>query len=91
MTRYYILILKIVNVLIFVWILTIFFSIFHFDEVVTTSSGELVLTAFFTSLKNIFTYLIFTAAYGVAILSVLISSFIFLASSLILSTFAVIE
>jgi hypothetical protein len=80
MTRYYILILKIVNVLIFVWILTIFFSIFHFDEVVTTSSGELVLTAFFTSLKNIFTYLIFTAAYGVAILSVLISSFIFLAA-----------
>ncbi len=80
MTRYYILILKIVNVLIFVWILTIFFSIFHFDEVVTTSSGELVLTAFFTSLKNIFTYLIFTAAYGVAILSVLISSLIFLAA-----------
>ena len=80
MTRYYILILKIVNVLIFVWILTIFFSIFHFDEVVTTSSGELVLTAFFISLKNMVTYLIFTAAYGVAILSVLISSLIFLAA-----------
>jgi len=80
MTRYYILILKIINVLIFVWILTIFFSIFHFNEVVTTSSGELVLTAFFTSLKNMLTYLIFTAAYGVAILSAFISSLIFLAA-----------
>jgi len=80
MTRYYFLILKIVNVLIFVWILTIFFSIFHFDEVATTSSGENVLTAFFISLKNIFSYLIFTAAYGIAILSVLISSLIFLAA-----------
>jgi len=79
MTRYYILILKIVNALIFVWILTIFFSIFHFDEVATTSSGELVLTAFFISLKNMVTYLIFTAAYGVATLSILISSLIFLA------------
>ena len=80
MTRYYILILKILNALIFVWILTIFFSIFHFDEVVTTSSGELVLTAFFTSLKNMLTYLIFAAAYGIAIFSVLISTFIFLAA-----------
>jgi hypothetical protein len=80
MTRYYILILKIVNALIFVWILTTFFSIFNFDEVITTSSGELVLTAFFISLKNMVTYLIFTAAYGVAYLSVLISSLIFLAA-----------
>jgi len=80
MTRYYILILKSVNALIFIWILTIFFSIFHFDEVVTTSSGELVFPAFFISLKNMITYLIFTAAYGVAILSVLISSVIFLAT-----------
>ena len=79
MTRYYILILKIVNALIFVWILTIFFSVFHFDEVVTTSSGELVLTSFFISLKNMVSYLIFTAAYGVAIFSVLISSLIFFA------------
>ncbi|MFX0074867.1 MAG: hypothetical protein ACFE96_05460 [Candidatus Hermodarchaeota archaeon] len=67
MARNYILVLKIINVLIFVWILFIFLSIFHFDDVLTTSNGELVLLAFLNSLKNISTYIVFIIAYGIAI------------------------
>jgi len=74
MARNYILILKIINVLVFVWILFIFLSIFHFDEVITTSDGELVLLSFLNSLKNISTYLVFAAAYGVAFSCVFIAS-----------------
>lgn len=75
MARNYILVLKIINVLVFVWILFIFLSIFHFDAVITTSGGELVLTSFLNSLKNISTYLVFAAAYGVAFCCVFIASF----------------
>lgn len=74
MARNYILVLKIINVLIFVWILFIFLSVFHFDDVITTSNGELVLTSFLNSLKNITTYLVFAVAYGVAFVCVFIAS-----------------
>ncbi|NVM17810.1 MAG: hypothetical protein HWN80_08840 [Candidatus Lokiarchaeota archaeon] len=74
MARNYILILKVINVLVFVWILFIFLSIFHFDAVITTSDGELVLTSFLNSLKNISTYLVFAAVYGVAFCCVFIAS-----------------
>jgi len=80
MARNYILVLKIINVLVFIWILFIFLSIFHFDEVITTSDGELVLISFLNSLKNISTYLVFAAAYGVAFICVFIASIIFTAS-----------
>jgi len=70
------LILKIINVLVFLWILVIFLSIFQFDEVITTSEGELVLSSFLTSLRNILTYAIFTIAYGVAFVCVMIASII---------------
>ena len=79
MTRYYLFILKVINVLVFLWILIIFLSIFHFDEVITTSEGELVLSSFLTSLRNISTYAIFTAAYGVAYVCVMVASILFLA------------
>ncbi|MFX1447386.1 MAG: hypothetical protein ACFFCG_04545 [Promethearchaeota archaeon] len=77
MARNYILVLKIINVLIFIWILFIFLSVFHFDEVITTSGGELVLLSFLNSLKNISTYLVFAAAYGVAFVCVIFASLIF--------------
>ncbi|MBY8987051.1 MAG: hypothetical protein KGD61_01240 [Candidatus Lokiarchaeota archaeon] len=80
MARNYILVLKIINVLVFVWILFIFLSIFHFDEVITTSNGELVLFSFLNSLKNISTYLVFAAAYGVAFVCVFIASLLFSAA-----------
>ncbi len=79
MARYYLLILKVINALVFLWILVIFLSVFQFDEVITTSEGELVLSSFLTSLRNISTYVIFTAAYGVAFVCVMVASVLFLA------------
>ena len=72
-------ILKVINALVFLWILVIFLSIFHFDEVITTSEGEFVLSSFLTSLRNILTYVIFTVAYGVAFVCVMVASILFLA------------
>jgi len=72
------LILKVINALVFLWILVIFLSIFHFDDVITTSEGELVLSSFLTSLRNISTYIIFTVAYGVAFVCVMVASILFL-------------
>ena len=71
-------ILKVINALVFLWILVIFLSIFHFDEVITTSEGELVLSSFLTSLKNILTYVIFIVVYGVAFVCVMVASILFL-------------
>ncbi|MEJ2295908.1 MAG: hypothetical protein P8Y23_14220, partial [Candidatus Lokiarchaeota archaeon] len=59
MVRKYLLALKIINVLIFIVIVTIFLNIFHFDEVLYTESGEFALSAFITSVRDIFTYVIF--------------------------------
>ncbi len=70
-------ILKVINALVFLWILVIFLSIFHFDEVITTTDGELVLSSFLTSLRNISTYAIFTATYGVAFVCVMVASILF--------------
>jgi len=78
MTRYYLLILKVINALVFLWILVIFLSIFHFGEVIITSEGELVLSSFLTSLRNILTYTIFTVAYGVAFVCVMVASLLFI-------------
>ncbi|NHJ21710.1 MAG: hypothetical protein EAX91_12255 [Candidatus Lokiarchaeota archaeon] len=86
MARNYILVLKIINVLIFVWILFIFLSIFHFDTVLTTSDGELAILAFFNSLKNIATYIVFGVAYSIAIGCAFIISLLFSAASLDLFT-----
>ena len=72
-------ILKIINALVFLWILVIFLSVFDFNKVITTSEGELVLSSFLTSLRNISTYAIFTAAYGVAYACVMVASILFLA------------
>jgi len=74
------LILKVIKALVFLWILVIFLSVFQFDEVITTSEGELVLSSFLTSLRNISTYVIFTAAYGVAFVCVMVASILFLAA-----------
>jgi cell division protein FtsB len=79
MTRYYLVILKVINALVFLWILVIFLSVFQFDKVITTSEGELVLSSFLTSLRNISTYAIFTAAYGVAFVCVMVASILFFA------------
>ena len=70
-------ILKVINALVFLWILVIFLSIFDFDKVITTE-GELVLSSFLTSLRNISTYVIFIVVYGVAFVCVMVASFLFL-------------
>ncbi|TFG14918.1 MAG: hypothetical protein EU531_08775 [Promethearchaeota archaeon] len=77
MVRYYLLVLKIINVLVFIWIITIFLNLFHFDEVLYTESGELALSAFINSVRNIFTYAIFGLAMIVAFGSAVISSIMF--------------
>jgi len=77
MARYYLLILKVINALIFLWILVIFLSIFDFNKVITTTEGELVLSSFLTSLRNIATYVIFIVVYGVAFVCVMVASFPF--------------
>jgi len=78
MTRYYLLILKIINVLVFVWLLLVFLSIFHFDTVLFTPDGEFALLAFIDSLKNIFTLIIFAITYFIAISCAFIASTVFL-------------
>ena len=77
MVRYYLLVLKIINIFIFILIITIFLNIFHFDEVLFTDSGELALSVFINSVRNIFTYAIFGLAMIVAFGSAFISSVLF--------------
>ena len=77
MVRKYLLALKIINVLIFILIITIFLNIFHFDEVLYTESGEFALSAFITSVRDIFTYAIFGLASIIAFGSAFISSILF--------------
>ncbi len=91
MTRYYILILKIINILIFVWLLIIFSSIFHFETVLTTENGELVFNAFITSLRTIVSLLIFGAAYMVAMGAAMVASFILIGYGLQPVMFRLIE
>ncbi|MFX1498655.1 MAG: hypothetical protein ACFFBH_14115 [Promethearchaeota archaeon] len=67
MTRSYLLILKIINVILYIWLLLVFFTIFQFNEVLFTTDGEFALLAFLNSLKNIFTFIIFGGAYIIAI------------------------
>lgn len=74
MPRGYLLTLKILNLLVFSWLYIIFTtSIFHFEEVATTADNEFVLFAFFDSLKNVFSYLIYgialIIAYGCALIT----------------------
>ena len=78
MTRYYLLILKIINVLVFIWLLLVFLSIFHFDNVLFTPDGEFALLAFINSVKNIFTLIIFAVTYFIAIGCAFIASTVFL-------------
>ena len=91
MARYYVLILKIVNALIFLWLITVFFSIFHFDSVLMTEDGELVLVAFIESLRNILTFLIFSLSYVIALGCALVASIIFIGYNLQQVMFRFIE
>jgi len=76
MVRYNLLVLKIINILIFVWIISLFLNIFDFDQVLVTTDGEPVFSAFIKSIRNIFTYLIYSGAYVVALGTAIISSFV---------------
>ncbi|MFX0043223.1 MAG: hypothetical protein ACFE8L_09945 [Candidatus Hodarchaeota archaeon] len=68
MSRYYILILKIIGALVLSWMLTIFvISIFHFDEVIYNEDGEFVFFAVIGSLVDVLTYLFYGAAFLIAL------------------------
>ena len=77
MVRYYLLGLKLVKIFIYIWILVIFVSVFHFDEVLTTGSGELVIAAFFKGIRNMITYAFFGLVYILALGSIQMTSFMF--------------
>ena len=60
MVRGYLLTLKIINLTIFIWLFYIFLnSIFDFNAVVSTADDQLVIVAFFGTIRNIFSYIIF--------------------------------
>lgn len=72
MTRGYLLTLKIINLAVFSFIITVFLIyIFDFDTVIVTADDEFVILAFLGSLKNVFSYIIYGVslliAYGCAI------------------------
>lgn len=77
MARYYLLSMKIIKILIFIWVLNIFLSIFHFDEILTTSDDELVITAFLEGIRNILNYAFFGLIYIVAFTCIQLTSFMF--------------
>ncbi len=84
MARGYLLTLKIINLAIFSFIITVFLiSIFDFDTVIVTADDEFVILAFFGTVKNVFSYIIYGVslliAYGCAfvIASISQSSFMF--------------
>jgi len=75
MTRYYILILKIIGALVLSWMLTIFvISIFHFDQVVYNDNGDFVFFAVIGSLVDVFTYLFYGVAFLIAIFCAFITA-----------------
>ncbi|MHA1932376.1 MAG: hypothetical protein ACW96X_07530 [Promethearchaeota archaeon] len=75
MVRRYLLILKIINLAVFVWLLLIFlFSIFDFDAVVTTADNEFVIVAFFGAIRNVFSYLIYFGGLAIGYFCAFISS-----------------
>ena len=77
MVRYYLYGLKVLKILVFVWVLFIFFSVFHFNQVITTTEGDLVILAFFEGVRNILTYAFFGIIYLIAIGAIQLTSFIF--------------
>ncbi len=75
--RYYLLILNIINILIFIWLLSIFNLIFDFGEVITTSQDQLVIFDVIDALRNVITYVIYYISYGIGFLSSLIVTSMF--------------
>jgi hypothetical protein len=76
--RYHLLVLNIINALVFLWLLTIFNSIFDFQQVLVTSQNKLVIFDVFEAISHIFTYLLYFVSYGIGNIS----------SSLITTTFS---
>ncbi|MBY8989447.1 MAG: hypothetical protein KGD58_01730 [Candidatus Lokiarchaeota archaeon] len=69
MARTYLLTLKIINLVFYVWLLLIFLlTIFDFDAVITTADNELVILAFFGAVRNVFSYLIYGGGLLIALI-----------------------
>ena len=71
MARRYLLALKIINLAVFSWIIIIFLtSIFHFvqedQNLLVTADNEYALFAFFGTLKNVFSYIIYGGLFAIA-------------------------
>ncbi|MGQ4876730.1 MAG: hypothetical protein ACP6IY_21895, partial [Promethearchaeia archaeon] len=75
--RYYLLILKIVNFLIFLWIISLFTSIFDFEKVVTNPEEELVITDVISAIRNSFIYIIYAILYVLGVILALMISRMF--------------
>ncbi|MBD3211577.1 MAG: hypothetical protein GF311_03135 [Candidatus Lokiarchaeota archaeon] len=70
MARYYLIGLRIFNALLFIWIITLFLSLFDFSAVLTTADNDLVIVDVILSIKNVVSYalffLLYLIAYGIA-------------------------
>ncbi len=75
--RIHLLVINIINAVVFIFLLSIFNSIFDFDQILVTANNELVLIDVITAIKDIFTYLIYFFSYMIGVLCGSISSGIF--------------
>ncbi|MBD3196789.1 MAG: hypothetical protein GF317_17160 [Candidatus Lokiarchaeota archaeon] len=70
MVRYYLYVLKILNALLFLWIIFIFLSLFDFSAVLMTSDSEIVLFDVIIVFKNLlsfgFFFIFYFIGYGIA-------------------------
>jgi hypothetical protein len=67
MARYYLYFLRALNALFFVVIISIFFLLFDFNQIITTPEGKLVFIDVITKIKELLSFLIFFILYFIAI------------------------
>ncbi|MFW9877047.1 MAG: hypothetical protein ACFFG0_28480 [Candidatus Thorarchaeota archaeon] len=78
MARNYLLSLKAINLGVFAWLLTTFvLSIFNFDAVVTTADNDFVIFAFFGTIRNVFSYIIYGGGLLIAWIGAVLTTFLY--------------
>jgi hypothetical protein len=73
MARYYLYILRILNAVLFIWIVLIFLTLFDFNAVLVTSEDQFILVEVIETLFNLLSY----ALYGILFLVVLVVILLF--------------
>ncbi len=65
MARYYLSGLRIVNGFVFILVVFSFLTLFHYDQILYSDTGEIAIVAFIVAIKNLLTYVIFFILYGI--------------------------